>query len=303
MGVYGPQSGIPKDPGGKVNPDEGDSNLTIENEIGGKGRSAAEDPWVSHPSAPGTVPFSTSDFQEVTKEPQAREARISGYVTEEELRARAQAVAKPDMPWGQDQSGWVMGLDPKTLMALGSTKQAWYDGVYDYEHPIDPVGGPDSIEPAPGVATSPVATFVEPDEDFDHGAGLPGDNDLGVARSDYYDGWKPDNMQNTSPSNVGATKLPGEQMPAKLTPTTQRPSHNQEFMFGTGELPGDGTTVNVDYDRDIGPDQTTTYEQQNTPYIKWDDNTHEMRPDPVHQRDPVQGPYVHNDLTERPSNG
>ncbi|MDA4133885.1 MAG: hypothetical protein OK454_12295, partial [Thaumarchaeota archaeon] len=95
----------------------------------------------------------------------------------------------------------------------------------------------------------------------------------------------------------------GEQMPAKLTPTTQRPSHNQEFMFGTGELPGDGTTVNQDYDRDLGPDQTTTYEQDNTPYIKWDDNTHEMRPDPIQQRDPVQGPYVHNDLTERPSNG
>jgi hypothetical protein len=191
-GVYGPQSGLPHDPGGKVNPDQSDSTLTIENEIGGKGRSAAE--------------------------------------------------------------VWSM--------------------------------------------------FMEPEENWDAGAELPGDLDAGVARADYYDGPKPDNMQDTAPSTVGSTALPGEQLPAKLTPTTQRPSHNQEHMFvAIDELPGDGTSVNYDYNKDLGPDKTDRFEQQNVPYIKWDDNTHEMRPDLMHQRDPIQGPYVHNDLTERPSNG
>lgn len=199
-GVYGPQSGLPKDPGGKVNPDDSDSTLVIENEIGGKGR------------------FST-------------------FISAELLH------------------------EIRTSM------------------------------------------FMEPIQNFDFGAVLPGDEDAGVARSDYYDGPKPSNMQNTAPSNVGATRLLGEQIPAKLTPITPRPSHNQEHMFGTGELPGDGQRVDYDYNRDLGPDQTTTFEQMNTPYIKWDDNTHEMRPDPIHQRGPVTGPYVHNDLADRPSHG
>ena len=322
MGVYGPSSGLPKDPGGQVNPDEGDSNLTIENEIGGKGRSAAiqfvaidGDPWAVKNDIPGTRPFGAPEYQDaVHEEPAAPSPPPAREASE---------TSPADKPWGQESVGWVMGLDPVTLVALGSTRRAWYDGVYDYEHPVEPVGGQTqqgqeqtqafldpgytfSGNPLPGGPQEPfVGMFMEPDENFDYGGVLPGDGDAaGVARTDYFvDGPKPQNMDNVAPSNVGATKLPGEQMPAKLTPTTQRPSHNQEFMFGTGELPGDGTTVNQDYDRDLGPDQTTTYEQDNTPYIKWDDNTHEMRPDPIQQRDPVQGPYVHNDLTERPSNG
>jgi hypothetical protein len=30
----------------------------------------------------------------------------------------------------------------------------------------------------------------------------------------------------------------------------------------------------------------------NEPYTKWDDSTHNMRPDPINQRDPLQGPYA-----------
>ncbi len=310
-GVYGPQSGLPKDPGGKVNPDEGDSNNTIENEIGGKGRYAGRhtiqfeaadgDPWAIKNPSPGTYPFGASDFQEAVREEGSN------------LREAGNFPDNSDKPWGQESIGWVMGLDPATLMALGS-KRAWYDGVYDYEHPVEPVGQSQQTQAGtalPGGPQEPfVGMFMEPDENFDYGANLPGDDNAGVARTDYYDGPKPSNMENTAPSNVGATKLPGEQMPAKLTPTTQRPSHPYEHEFAggpllvaTGELPGDGTTVDYDYDMDVGPDQTTRFEQQNVPYIKWDDDTSEMRFDNVQQRDPVQGPYVHNDLTERPSNG
>ena len=287
MGVFGPASGLPKDFGGKTKPDdEGDTTLVVENEIGGKGRSAGAhgiggfpfadrqaegDPWAVSEAPPGTYQVGAADFQEA-------------------FRGDSPGTPGPT-------SSKEAHVDPYSV----DLRTAWYDGVYDFEHPVDPVGG--TAGPM-GPQEPVIGMFMEPDENFDYGAVLPGDGaDAGVARSDYYDGLKPQNMQNTAPSNVGATKLPGEQMPAKLTPTTQRPSHNQEHMFATGELPGDGTSVNYDYDRDLGPDQTTTYEQDNTPYIKWDDDTHEMRPDPVNQRDPVQGPYVHNDLLERPSNG
>jgi hypothetical protein len=303
MGVYGPQSGLPKDPGGKTETDdEGDSTLRIENEIGGKGRSAGAMGIGGHPisltsSAPDTytVRWAGGDPWAVSEAPPGT-YQIGAPDVKETLRGES-----PGTPTIE------ASFDSYPV----DVRLSWYDGVYDYEHPVDPVGesagpmGPQ--EPIIGGGTTggdAWGMFMEPDENFDTGAVLPGDGDAaGVARTDYYDGLKPQNMQNTAPSNVGATKLPGEQMPAKLTPTTQRPSHNQEHMFGAGELPGDGTTVNQDYDRDLGPDQTTTYEQDNTPYIKWDDNTHEMRPDPIQQRDPVQGPYVHNDLTERPSNG
>ena len=247
MGVYGPQSGLPKDYGGKVNPDDSDSNGTIENEIGGKGRSAGAmgigghpasltssalglytirwaggDPWAVSEAPPGTYQIGAPDIQETLRgdspgTPSAKEAHVDPY-----------------------------SLDLKT---------AWYDGVYDFERPVEPIGDSPSEfagtsgpmgpqEPIiGGGATGAVGMFMEPIENFDSGAVLPGDGDAsGVARADYYDGPKPVNMQNTAPSNVGATKLPGEQMPAKLTPTTQRPSHNEEHMFATGELPGDGTT-------------------------------------------------------------
>ncbi len=336
MGVYGPQSGLPKDPGGKVNPDEGDSNRTIENEIGGKGRyagirfiSADDDPWAVKNNLPGTKPFGAPDFQEATRpEPPGSLNNIheaSNGVVEmmlipgtDTFVAQDIAVAigldtktgkfvdeqfPKDKPWGQESVGYVMGLDPKTLVTLGS-KKAWYDGVYDYEHPVEPVGS-QAGNPLPGGPQEPyVGMFMEPDENFDYGADLPGDESPGVARTDYYvDGDKPQNMDNVGPSNVGSTKLPGEQMPTPPKPVTQRPSHNQEFQFAQGELPGDGERVDYDYNLDLGPDQTTRFEQVDTPYIQWDDNTHEMRFDPLHQRDPVQGPYVHNDLTERPSNG
>lgn len=198
MGVYGPQSGLPKDPGGNVNPEESDSTPTIENEIGGRGH--------------------------------AHTASIANFWLE----------------------GSVFTFE-KTA-ALGSAE-------------------------------------------------LPNDEEPPVARSDYFDGPKGDNMQDSASPSVGATKLPNEGIPAKLTPNSARPSHNQEHMFAQSDLPGDGGAGMSEFDRDLGPDATNTVREPDVPYITWDDNTHEMRPEMNTHQDPVQGPFVHNDLSERPSNG
>lgn len=130
---------------------------------------------------------------------------------------------------------------------------------------------------------------------------LPQDVAPDVARADYYDGPKSDNMQNVAPSTVGATALPGEAIPAKETPLKPRPAHNQEHMFAETQLPGDEGNVTHEFDKDTGPETGYRYERVDQPYVKWDDTTPEMRPDPTYQRD-VQGPFVHNDLT-RASNG
>lgn len=123
-----------------------------------------------------------------------------------------------------------------------------------------------------------------------------------VARADYYQGSKTDNMQNTTVggSSEDRSVMPGEQMPAKDTPLTPRPAHLEEHMFGTAFLPGDPSDTAM-FDKDIGPEVGYRYERLNQPYIKWDDTTHEMRPDPVYQRE-VEGPYVKPE-TVRPSDG
>lgn len=122
-------------------------------------------------------------------------------------------------------------------------------------------------------------------------AKLPNDGEPPVARSDYYQGDKGSNMMDSSPSNVGATKLPGEQMPAKDTPLIPRPAHLGEHMFADSGLPGDDTEVDYDYAKDVHPGTGYRYERSNQPYVKWDDDTHNMRPDYVYQRDD-EGPYV-----------
>jgi hypothetical protein len=80
-------------------------------------------------------------------------------------------------------------------------------------------------------------------------------------------------------------------MPAKPTPLRARPFTRDEFMFADGsELPGDGSGSSYNFDRDL-PNTGYKYERDQ-PYVKWDDNTHNMRVDPLYQRDPTQGPYV-----------
>jgi len=89
-------------------------------------------------------------------------------------------------------------------------------------------------------------------------AELPNDGEPPVARSDYYQGDKGSNLVN---SVRGDSELPGE------------PTNNYEFS------------------KDVQPGLGYRYEQGAQPYIKWDSETHNMRPDYVYQRE-VQGPYV-----------
>jgi hypothetical protein len=117
---------------------------------------------------------------------------------------------------------------------------------------------------------------------------LPGDGEEPVARSDYYKGPKGNDFNGVIRAE---THLPGEGMPAKPTPLRARPFTRDEFMFADGsELPGDGSGSSYNFDRDL-PNTGYKYERDQ-PYVKWDDNTHNMRVDPLYQRDPTQGPYV-----------
>ena len=117
---------------------------------------------------------------------------------------------------------------------------------------------------------------------------LPNDTDEPVARSDYY---RPPKGNDMNVTVRGQTELPGEQPQPELTPVTPRPAHLGEHMFADSGLPGQDET-NTTWDKDMSPNNAYRYERPDTTYVKWDDNTHEQRPDTVHQRDPVQGPYV-----------
>lgn len=117
---------------------------------------------------------------------------------------------------------------------------------------------------------------------------LPNDGQPPVARSDYYRGDR-GNPVNVGPSNVGTSKMPGQAMPAKPTPTKPRPAHHREHMFSNSELPAE-PEASYDYSLDVQPGTGYRHEQ-NQPYVKWDNSTHNMRPDTLHQRDD-EGPYV-----------
>lgn len=87
---------------------------------------------------------------------------------------------------------------------------------------------------------------------------LPNDGEKPVARSDYFAG----------------------------------PKGNQfDGVIGESSMPGDNTGNPYDSDRDT-MDTGYRHEQGDVPYVKWDDSTHNMRPDMNYQRGPVQGPYV-----------
>lgn len=119
--------------------------------------------------------------------------------------------------------------------------------------------------------------------------GLPGDGDEPVARSDYFTGPKGGN--DTDSITRAETKLPGQGMPAKNTPTRPRPySAEHEHMFAEAQLPGDQSGNPGDSEKDL---MDTGYKyERDQPYVKWDDDTHNMRQDPLFQSGPVEGPYV-----------
>ena len=79
-----------------------------------------------------------------------------------------------------------------------------------------------------------------------------------VARSDYYDGPKGNDFNGV----VGESRMPGD---------------------------SGGSTYN--YSKSPGPNLGYKHERPDQPYVKYDYTTPQMRPDWMHQRDPLQGPY------------
>jgi hypothetical protein len=88
---------------------------------------------------------------------------------------------------------------------------------------------------------------------------LPNDGEPGVARSDYYRGDKGSNQFNT--------------------------------VRGDSEIPSGDPRNDFESKMDVQPGVGYRFEQGTQPYIKWDYNTRNMRPDDTNQRD-EQGPYV-----------
>lgn len=132
-------------------------------------------------------------------------------------------------------------------------------------------------------------------------SGLPIEDGPDVARSDYYDGPKDNDINTTKgptvnpvmaqvPAEVAESELPNSSPPSKPAPQFHRGLHDNEFLFAQTALPGDGTAVNETFDKDL-MDTGYRYERVDEPYTKWDDNTPNMRPDWNSQRDD-QGPYA-----------
>jgi len=144
------------------------------------------------------------------------------------------------------------------------------------------------------------ATFTGPQTPSPH-SGLPIEDGPNVARSDYYTGPKDNDTDSIkSPTNnpvmaqstepLAESELPNSSPPSMPRPLYDRTLHDGEFLFATTELPGDGTAVHETFDKDL-MDTGYRYERKDQPYVKWDDSTHNMRPDWTTQRDD-QGPYV-----------
>jgi hypothetical protein len=146
-------------------------------------------------------------------------------------------------------------------------------------------------------ASKKIVTWVDlvPGFTLNAAGELPNDTDEPVARSDYYAGPKGNDFDVMI---HGQAKLPGGNTPQPEAPTKARPSHLYEHEFAaTGELPGDESNSVYEYGKDFGPNLGDRVEHGDQPYVKWDDDTHNMRPDYNYQRDPIQGPYPKQDLS------
>jgi len=134
---------------------------------------------------------------------------------------------------------------------------------------------------------------------------LPNDDQGPVPRSDYYWGDKGndfnyDKNHNAAPS--AQSKTPGNDVPQPPAPMKARPMHLYEHEFSaqgpstpdpmaSSGMPGDESDV---YDSAPGysPDEWHRTEHGDQPYIKYDDDTHNMRPDWNTQRGDLPAPYV-----------
>jgi len=160
-------------------------------------------------------------------------------------------------------------------------EQTWSASSQTFESPFPEISKKLAWQPTPSLTS------------------LPGDEEQGVARSDYYTGPK-DNDENTikgptenpvMSGDVAESELPQSSPPSPPRPLIPRPSHFGEFEFATTQLPGDGGSATTEFDKDEQPGSAYRYEHMDQPYTKWDDSTHNMQPDWMSQRD-NEGPYA-----------
>lgn len=62
-------------------------------------------------------------------------------------------------------------------------------------------------------------------------------------------------------------------------------------VLGESTMPGDNSDASYNSAKPPGPGLGYKYERPDTPYVKYDYTTTQMRPDWTNQRDPIQGPY------------
>ena len=119
-------------------------------------------------------------------------------------------------------------------------------------------------------------------------AELPNDGEDPVARSDYYSGDK-GNMMNTVRMEA-VSGVPGDvwspatkPIPRDIPENTWMPEVKAEpEKVGESGMPGD-ESVTYQYDKGA-PTPVSKFERIDNPYVKWDDTTHNMRPDLTYER-------------------
>ncbi len=99
-------------------------------------------------------------------------------------------------------------------------------------------------------------------------------------------------------SGMGMPVLAGSTLPLDVLSPVARSDYyagpkGNDFNGVVAEsgLPGDGGAGGYNHSKAPGPNLGYKYEQPDVPYVKYDYNTPQMRPDWTHQRPPIQGPY------------
>ncbi len=139
---------------------------------------------------------------------------------------------------------------------------------------------------------------------------LPNDDEAPVARSDYYWGDKGndfnyDKNRNAAPREEAQSRTPGNEARQPPAPLQARPMHLREHEFAAQDpvaapppdpmassgMPGDEDAI-FESAPGYSPDEWHRVEHGDQPYIKYDDTTHNMRPDYNYQRGDLPAPYV-----------
>ncbi len=224
--------------------------------------------------------------EEVEQEMPVKEPREYDYTSEWENdlsgRTALEPVAESGLPNDADTrtEGYDFGL------GYGNGNDAHGQGAGGYENP-DPSGkgvyGPRAE--LPGTPAPRGDSNTEVIEQSTSGMGVPG----GSKSSSWLHRMK-------AAGYIGEAKLPNDGTdPVARSDYYAGPKGNDfdgNARYSESGLPGDdfgGGTTNVE--RSL-PNTGYTGEQTTQPYVKWDSDTRNMRPDTTYQRGPVEGPYV-----------